>query len=411
MKVLYISYDGMTDPLGQSQVLPYLVGLSRLGYQITLVSAEKPERYPAGKAIIEQICTEAGIDWQPVLYSRRYPVISAIKNSKSISAKAFELHKAKQFDLVHCRSYISAMIGLDLKRKYGLKFVFDMRGFWPDERVDGKVWNLKNPVFYAVYKYFKRKEKEFLNAADHTITLTENACDLIHEWSFLNHQPIPITVIPCCADLDLFSYHTISKAQREQCRQDLNIAPDDLVLCYLGSIGTWYMPTEMLQLFKTILQQNPKAKFFFITPDDPAHIQALAREQGIAAEHLVIRSAKRAEVPLYLAAADLGVFFIMPAYSKRASSPTKHGEMMGMGLPLICNAGVGDMDRIMQRTQSGFVLETFSAETYTAAANAIPSLLQLDKQIIREGGEAVYSLEKGIAKFAAVYKEVLSKPK
>jgi len=34
--VLYLSYDGMTDPLGGSQVLPYLVGLSKLGHRITL---------------------------------------------------------------------------------------------------------------------------------------------------------------------------------------------------------------------------------------------------------------------------------------------------------------------------------------------------------------------------------------
>lgn len=40
-QVLYISYDGMTDPLGQSQVLPYLVGLSKEGFQFTLVSCEK----------------------------------------------------------------------------------------------------------------------------------------------------------------------------------------------------------------------------------------------------------------------------------------------------------------------------------------------------------------------------------
>ncbi len=31
--ILYISYDGMTDPLGQSQVLPYLKGLAKKGYK------------------------------------------------------------------------------------------------------------------------------------------------------------------------------------------------------------------------------------------------------------------------------------------------------------------------------------------------------------------------------------------
>src|SRR5205814_6316570 len=36
--VLYISYNGMLDPLGQSQVIPYLKELSKLGVRFTLLS-------------------------------------------------------------------------------------------------------------------------------------------------------------------------------------------------------------------------------------------------------------------------------------------------------------------------------------------------------------------------------------
>ena len=50
-RVLYVSYDGMTDPLGQSQVLPYILGLNKKGYQFTLVSFEKPERLEKGKVM------------------------------------------------------------------------------------------------------------------------------------------------------------------------------------------------------------------------------------------------------------------------------------------------------------------------------------------------------------------------
>ena len=39
-RVLYITYDGLLEPLGQSQVLQYLKGLSS-SYDITIVSYEK----------------------------------------------------------------------------------------------------------------------------------------------------------------------------------------------------------------------------------------------------------------------------------------------------------------------------------------------------------------------------------
>ena len=41
MKVIYLTYDGLTDSLGQSQILPYLKGLSNLGNDITIISFEK----------------------------------------------------------------------------------------------------------------------------------------------------------------------------------------------------------------------------------------------------------------------------------------------------------------------------------------------------------------------------------
>jgi hypothetical protein len=41
MSVLYVSYDGMLEPLGQSQVLGYLKRLA-VGRAIHLVSFEKP---------------------------------------------------------------------------------------------------------------------------------------------------------------------------------------------------------------------------------------------------------------------------------------------------------------------------------------------------------------------------------
>ena len=59
--VLYLSYDGMTDPLGQSQVLPYLKGISKAGYTVHLVSYEKKEKYKKHRAVIDAICKEANI--------------------------------------------------------------------------------------------------------------------------------------------------------------------------------------------------------------------------------------------------------------------------------------------------------------------------------------------------------------
>lgn len=115
-RVLYLSYDGMTDPLGQSQVLPYLVGLSKQGYQFTLISFEKEERVEKGRAVIEKICRENNIQWCPLLYTKTPPVLSTLKDIRSLKRKITSLQSQSRFDLVHCRSYITALAGEWMKK-------------------------------------------------------------------------------------------------------------------------------------------------------------------------------------------------------------------------------------------------------------------------------------------------------
>jgi glycosyltransferase involved in cell wall biosynthesis len=402
-KTLYISYDGMTDPLGQSQVIPYLSGLSESGYAITLISFEKKEKFDKNKNLISGILAQKNINWVPLFYTKRPPILSTLWDVSRMIAKASELHRIHNFSIVHCRSYLSAMAGLKLKRKFGIKFIFDMRGFWADERVDGRIWDLKNPLYKTIYKFFKNKERQFLQEADYTISLTEHARGIIHSWQYITGNPIPIQVIPCCADLALFDYHTIIKEEKDVLKKSLSILDSDFVVSYLGSVGTWYMLDEMLDLFKNIKLKKPTAKFLFITPDEPASIAHAAAQKNIPADRLIIRSAARAEVPLFISLSDLSIFFIKPTFSKSASSPTKQGEIMGMGIPLICNSNVGDTDRIVADTGCGGIVREFSPEGYEAVVSSLDEILRIDPALIRAGAEKHYSLQNGIKKYSFVY--------
>ncbi|MEO5563216.1 MAG: glycosyltransferase, partial [Chitinophagaceae bacterium] len=129
-KVLYISYDGMTDPLGQSQVIPYLQGLSKHGYKITLLSFEKKLRFQKLSPQIRALLDESGIEWEPLFFSKRPPLLAKIYDIWRMQRLAKKLHKRRKFDLVHCRSYVSAEAGLRLWKQHKVPFLFDMRGFW-----------------------------------------------------------------------------------------------------------------------------------------------------------------------------------------------------------------------------------------------------------------------------------------
>jgi glycosyltransferase involved in cell wall biosynthesis len=407
-KILYISYDGMTDPLGQSQVLPYLSGLSKLGYNITLLSCEKAENYHSRKESIQSIVEESNISWVPLSYTKKPPILSTLLDVLRLEKKALALHRAAQFDIVHCRSYIAALIGLRMKKKYGCRFIFDMRGFWADERVDGNLWKLSNPVYKSVYNYFKAREKDFIQKADHIISLTENARNEIHSWSFISGNPVKIKVIPCCVDTELFSDKAIPDGVREQLRNSLGINSGDFILLYLGAIGTWYMLDEMLDFFQELLSDNPKAKFLFVTAEPADTIYQKARSRNIGEESIIVRRAERKEVPAYISISTASIFFIKPAYSKKASSPTKQGELMSMGLPVICNSGVGDTDYVVDKYKSGWLVDDFQKKSYQEVLKLITSENQPDPRAIRQGALNFFSLEQGIKNYSEVYESVLA---
>ena len=122
---------------------------------------------------------------------------------------------------------------------------------------------------------------------------------------------------------------------------------------YLGSIGSWYLLEEMLAFFAFVRTNSPAARFLFISQMNPQTILLAAERQGIPKEALSVVAAEREEVPRLLATADFGLFFIKPCFSKQASSPTKLGEMLAMGLPVIANGGVGDLDDFFAEKSGG----------------------------------------------------------
>ena len=403
-KILYLSYDGMTDSLGQAQVLPYLIGLANKGVHIHLISFEKKE-FVENIPPIKNRCEENGIIWHPQQYTKRPPLISTLKDIIQMKKIAFRLHETVDFDLVHCRSYIPALIGRSLQKKKNLKFVFDMRGFWADERVEGGIWDIKNPVFKKAYQFFKRKENEFFNKADAIVSLTNNGKKEIESWDNITHKP-KIEVIPCCVDLDHFDAEKFDKLKVEEKRNQLEIEKNDFVLGYIGSIGTWYMLPEMLDFYAVLREQKTNSKFLFISREPKANIINLALEKGIPESEIIVTGTTHNNVPSYVLLFDFSIFFIRPTFSKKASSPTKQGELMALGIPIICNAGVGDTDEIIKDANAGIVLEKLDLESYKKC-NLDPS--EYGAAEIRTGAKKWYSLKNGMEKYFEIYESLLNK--
>jgi glycosyltransferase involved in cell wall biosynthesis len=397
----------MLDPLGQSQVIPYLKELSRSGVQFTLLSFERAQAFtPEGVAqctALRQELAASGIDWHWLRYHKTPSLPATGYDVWAGTRYAGRLVRRKQIEMVHARSHIPAAIALRLKRRFGVKMIFDLRGLMAEEYADAGHWRRDS----IPYRITKAVEGRALAAADGVVTLTERIWPLIKEWESLRNRDVAHEVVPCCADLELFSF---SQNERTRRREELGLK-DRFVIVYSGSIDGWYLTESMADFFVTLRKHKPEAHFLWLTPTRHGRVHDLMKARGLGeSDYTVLASAPR-DMPSYLSAGDAGLAFIKPCFSKLASSPTKYAEYLGCGLPLIINQGVGDSDLLITREKTGTLVHSFDEGEYAQAASVIEGLAREPAQVrlhTREVAERLFDVSRiGTERYVRLYEKVL----
>jgi glycosyltransferase involved in cell wall biosynthesis len=406
-RVLFISYNGMLDPLGQSQVIPYLRELAKRGVKFTLLSFERPKAYTAeGVRKCEQLREKLqadGIEWHWLRYHQRPSVPATIYDVLAGIRKASTLVRRNRIEMVHARGHIPATIALGLKRRFGTKMIFDLRGLMAEEYVDAEHWREGG----VPYRLTKAAERRILAATDGIVTLTERIWPIIKEWQGLRGRAVHHEVIPCCVDLSLFRF---SEADRERRRKELGLR-DQFTVVYSGSLDGWYLTDKMVDFFAALLKGNGEAHLLWLTNGSPDRVRELMRSRRVETNNFSVLSVAPAEVPSYLAAADAGLSFIKRCVSKIASSPTKNGEYLACGLPLVINAGVGDSDALIDDWNAGVLIEEFTDKEYAEAGRAIEAIVARPeaRQQARAVAEQLFDLNTiGTERYVSLYERVLA---
>ena len=214
--------------------------------------------------------------------------------------------------MVHARSYIPATIGLALKKKFGLKLIFDVRGLMAEEYVDAKHWRQGD----LRYRLTKSVERRLFAAADGVVTLTNKIWPIINKWDGLAGREVVHEVIPCCVDLELFKFKAEDRLRR---RTELGLA-DRFVVVYSGSIDGWYLTEEMADFFSGLVRDRPAAHCVWLTPGKHDRIRALMTERGIAPDRYTVLAAASKDVPSYLSASALNHPHIAAIYGFEQST-------------------------------------------------------------------------------------------
>lgn len=390
---VYLTRNGLLEPLGQSQVLAYLRGLSR-DYQITLITYEKDEdRADAARMDAMQAeCDRLGIRWLPQRFRARPKVIApALSMLRMVWLLRREV-KGQGARLIHARSYIPAAVAMIVSRMTGVPFIFDMRALWPEELITAGRLRRGSVLHRAIVA----AERACLRRAGAVVSLTHAAVDHLNRVYPADMAGQRVAVIPTCADLDRF----VPADQRRSRR----------VIGCLGTVLSGWFRLDWLASFLTVAAvHDPQAVFELTTRDDPARVRAALDPDGRLGERLLIAPSAPEDVHRVLQGQTASVMFYAGGQvSELGRSPTRMAEILGCGLPVVANDGVGDVARIIRDYRVGILAQGPDPQAMATAFSELLTLLK-DPDLAsrcRKAAEEVFSLETGTASYARLYHQL-----
>lgn len=368
---LYICYFGVREPLVQTQVIPYLRELVKGGHELTLLTFEPGD--VDDEAVREELAGQ-GIEWHWLRYHKRPSVPATLFDIANGARHIRALMKRKPFDILHARSHVPMMMAT-LARKLSShkpKLLFDIRGFMPEEYVDAGVWSETG----SIYRNFKGIETRLMNEANGFVVLAEAARNVLfpesRETGF-DTASRPVEVIPCCVDFER-RFSGDPATERSAIRAELNIEAR-CVFTHIGALGGLYLTEQMADFLETARERDPKTFALFLTQSDPKLISQPLIERGFAESDFFVGKVGADKISGYLHASDVGLSFVKSTFATKSRSPTKIPEYLACGLPVIANAGVGDVDSVLQTGRTGVILYEFSRTGYTLALDQLDALM------------------------------------
>jgi len=339
VRAVLATYDGVLSGPGRSQTVPYARGLADRGHDLLLFSYEEPDRLADPAQVTEVERALGGVPWVRLPWRRNAPgdLAAGVRALRRVARE----HRA---DLIHARGYVPAL----LARLLHLPYVFDMRGFWPDERVDGGLWKRGG----AGHRTWKRIERSLLKRAGAVIVLAARGRDELRRTGLVSETQ-PVHVVPTCTDLQRFRVVPVA----ERAPEARGAGPRFVIL---GGTSTWYLPEAMLDLGARALARDDTAVLHVLTQDDQKPVHAELARRGVPAERVVVGAVPHADVPRWISGATAGIALLRPAPSKVASCPTKLGEFLACGVPLIVSGRCGDVDALLAEERVGVSVDDTS---------------------------------------------------
>ena len=267
--------------------------------------------------------------------------------------------------VLHCRGEAAVEWASHLGRYFDRAgIVADIRGAWPEELLSERGFDGPEEAdapSRAQYDFAITRLRAVLNVAGSVFTVSP---PLVKWLEGLGAREGSVTCIPCCVPGLAFS-----ATDRQQKRSELSLERK-IVFVYLGTITRYqHIEDGLARFFGALQRECEAAHLLCLTNDETAMRRALCTG-GVPLDRTTILRVPHRHVASYLSAADAALLLRAPSQLNRFSCPTKFGEYLGSGLPVIVSRGMGSTDLLVENAGAGVVVDFFNRDDATLAREA-----------------------------------------
>ena len=328
MKCLYITYDGLLDPLGQSQVLPYIKSLVSKGHTFTIISFEKQDRSADLIVALEKHLATYGIRWERLTFKK-----GNLKFFSRVISGVIAIWKNRlrsKYDVVHLRGFMPAAIyKASLLRT---PFIYDIRAFigeWVDiGKIKERTW---------LGRFLIGLDRRSVESASGLVVLDKSGALLLKE--IYNIPSVPLKIIRTCTDTSLY----LSKNKKTFTQDDKNFK-----FVFLGGAIVPYRPDLALKFVYELIKKGLNCHIDFINERDHEQIYLAAKEVNFPIDKINVYKLEKNSIPSALLQFDCGLIFNNPSRWRRVSSPTKFGEYLAAGLHTVALNGISVLEEFSE---------------------------------------------------------------
>lgn len=364
----YVTIDSLSEGVGSSQISPLISILSESGLKIKLISYEKL----SPSVQLSDYFKSIGVDWD----SRPFGSYGLIGGLERLNSLRNRIPKTR---LIHARSDIPAVSAIT---SHQAPVLWDVRSLWADQ----KIVIQKSLLNTALYPLYRELESVAARKSLGMSTLTSAVVPILEQ----RHKKLPSlrTVIPTAVNLDRFQLNAVMPTQAQA--------------LFSGTFNDYY-DLNLSSLFMQEFRKQISVDTHWARPAESHRSQIGVGESNI------------------FPATQIGMAELIPNYSfgvsickldagpsLTAAMPTKIGEFLACGRPMVVNKGLGDMDQFIEEFDAGVILDG-SPSNLVGSATKLASLV-LDPETplrCRALAEKYFSMEKGAIKYLDLYSQML----